>query len=85
MLVVLLFLHQNQNLDCQDGSGELKVKKVGCMAMRLSPAGDKGLGKPVIAKKTEISTTSEDLAAPAYRTWKRRSYVNDEIPESKNG
>ena len=45
----------------------------------------KDLGKLVITKKKEISTTSEGLADPAYLMWKKRSNVNGKIPERKNG
>ena len=38
---------------------------------------------PVIAKKKEISTTSEGQVAPAYHTWKK--YVNWERPKKENG
>ena len=54
------------------------------MAMRgvsLLASWEEHLGKPINAKKKEISTTSEGLAAPAYRTWKEKSFVNGEIPE----
>ena len=61
---VLLFLHQIQNLDWKDGTGEIMVKKVGYIVMRASPPAEKDLGKPVIAKKKDNSTTSEGLRPP---------------------
>ena len=53
------------------------------MAMRivsLVASTEKDLGKRVNAKRKEISTKREDLAAPAYRTWKEKK-VNGKIPE----
>ena len=54
------------------------------MAMRgvnLVTSWMKDLGKLVNAKSKEISTTSEGLAAPAYHTWKEKSYVNGKISD----
>ena len=44
---------------------------------------EKDLEKPVNAKRKEITTASEVLTAPAYRTWKEKRYVNGKKPEKK--
>ena len=53
------------------------------MTVRVPPAEKEDLRKPVMAKKKEITTTSEELSAPEYLTRKRRKF-NCEIPERKN-
>ena len=50
----------------------------------MSPSGKEDLGKLVIAKKKEISATSEVLVGPHTVPEKEKSYVNGEIPERKN-
>ena len=67
-------------------TGGQNEKKVGCLAMQgvsLVANWGKDLEKPVNAKRKEISSTSESLAAPAYRIWMEKSYVYREIYEKK--
>ena len=56
------------------------------MAMRgasLVASCQKDPGKPVNAKRKEISYNKRGPGALVYRTWKEKSYVNNKIPEKK--